>query len=256
MQQRKSNETGDVEQALRLSASAVVAFYFTNRPEMSVSLYKHCTSMTIDEIAFEIIKEQSQFKKELRAAVVRARTIGDLLLKAKQQLPRGEFGGWVKSACEMSHKWAWTCMAIASNWEKIEKHDGVELTIKQAEDVARDKPISNTSSSYSNSIGRLLGVLEERVADLAVNHPEVSDMVDAIHQWRERLSRIGQLDKRRSVSPSELAVKVLKAHKHGYKAKQIHAELQSSGIDVSYKWVRQTCRGNRQAIVTRELIEA
>lgn len=205
--------------------------------------------MTLDQIASAIVDEQKQFKKELRAAVARAKTIGELLLKAKEQIPYGEFGEWVRSKAQMSEAWATNCMAIARGWDKVEAH-GVDLTVRQAAAVSRGKPVREYGNVADASVGRLLNKLEERVADMVLDHPEVADIVDAIHQWRERLARIGQLQKQRGVSqkyPQALAEKVRKAHAHGYKMSEIHRELQSNGTDVPYHWIQAVCRGELRA---------
>lgn len=199
--------------------------------------------MTLDEIASEIVKEQSQFKNELRAAVVRAKNLGELLLKAKEQIPHGEFGEWVTKKAKLSQTWAATYMAIARGWDAVEKY-GVDISVRQAEDVARGRPVKKHGGEHDASVSRLLHKLEERVANIVLDHPEIADIVDAIHSWRERLEKIGRATEKRGVAPKHpqvLAEKVRNAHKHGYKAKQIHAELKASGVSVSYEWVRQIC---------------
>lgn len=201
--------------------------------------------MTLDEIASAIAEEQVQFKKELRAAVVRARKIGELLLKAKEQIPHGEFGDWVTSKAQMSHVWATNCMAIARGWDKVESH-GVDITVRQAANVARGKPVKEFGGIADASVGRLLHKLEEKVAEIVLDHPEVADIVDAIHTWRERLERIGGLQKPRGVPqkyPESLVEKVRNARAHGYKMIDIHRELQAKGIDVPYHWIQSVCSG-------------
>lgn len=156
--------------------------------------------MTLDEIAAAIAKEQSQFKTALRAAVLRARALGELLLDAKSQLQYGEFGPWVKHRAKLSNTWAATYIAIARGWDKVEAY-GIDISVRQAEDVARGRPMKQRSGGTSVSVGRLLDVLEERVGEIVLDHPEVSDIVDEIHSWRERLKQIGKLEKKRGASP-------------------------------------------------------
>lgn len=164
--------------------------------------------MTLDEIAAAIVDEKSQFKKELRAAVVRARKLGELLLQAKEQLPHGDFLPWVSKKTKLSYTWAATYMAIAKGWDKVEKY-GCDISVRQAEDVARGRPMKERSGDASVSVGRLLHTLEERIGDIVLEHPEVADIVDAIHQWRERLAQIGQLQKKRGAKSQKAKELVL-----------------------------------------------
>jgi hypothetical protein len=165
--------------------------------------------MTLDEIASAVIEEHAQFKKNMRDAVLRAKAIGELLLKAKSQLHRGEWTPWLKNKAKISHVWASNCMAIARDWDQVEKHDFSELSIWQASDVARGRPPKDRSGPNSNSCGRILRVLEERVADMVLEYPELADMVDAINHWRERLERVGQLEKKRGVKPQKVTDAVM-----------------------------------------------
>lgn len=205
--------------------------------------------MTIDEITSAIIKESSQFKKELRAAVLRAKRIGELLMQAKAQMQSqyGAYGVWLKEKAKLCPAHACNCIAIAKNWDRVEQH-GVDISVKQAADVARGRPPRPLGGAYSVSIGRLMGVLEERVAEIVLKHPDVADIVDAIHSWRERLMQLDQLEKRRGQTERTpgLSEKIRKAHAHGYTAKQIHAQLQEQGVELSYERVRGICCGGKR----------
>lgn len=202
--------------------------------------------MTLDEISSAIIEESVQFKHSLREAVLHAKRIGELLIEAKSQFSaRGGYQQWLEEKAKLSPSHACNCIAIAKNWERVEQH-GVDLSVRQAADVARGRPARPIGGAYSVSVGRLMSILEERIADIVLDHPEVSDIVEAIHSWRERLTQLDRLEKRRGQSERNpgLAEKVRKAHACGYKPCQIHAELKSQGIVVSDSWVRNVCRSH------------
>lgn len=61
------------------------------------------------ELAAQVRVEHEAAQSAMQAAVGHAIRAGELLLEAKAQLPHGQFGAWISSACGFSDpKAAWT----------------------------------------------------------------------------------------------------------------------------------------------------
>jgi len=68
---------------------------------------------TLDEIAVAIQHEHVEIKAHLATALVRAIVLGDLLLEARPQVPKGYFMEWVRDVAKIPQGTANTCMRLA-----------------------------------------------------------------------------------------------------------------------------------------------
>lgn len=218
-----------------------------------------CTgaTLTIEQISIAIRDEYAAYEVAMSDAVARAKKIGDLLIAAKRLLPHGEFRPWIKENTGLSYTTAHRFVVIAKNWEAVRAKDFALKRLDDAHAVARGRdPVP--SEKRGHSIGRLLNILEEKIAELVLDHPEIADIVDEIAKWKSRLESIDCLIKKpgRCKFPDATAEKVKKAYDHGYKTIDIFKELKSSGADVSYEWVKAVCHGrirtskNQQQLIT------
>ena len=74
-------------------------------------------------LAATINVEHATAGQHLGKALEHARRAGDALLKAKDSLPHGRFGSWMKSHCQFSERTARNYMLVARNWQAIESTD-------------------------------------------------------------------------------------------------------------------------------------
>ncbi|WP_445634537.1 DUF3102 domain-containing protein [Nostoc sp. DSM 114161] len=82
--------------------------------------------MNLPELAISINEAFKQSKnfyeagvEALTKAIAADKEAGEMLLKVKSFLPYGEFGIWVTSNCNFTHRHANRLMLIAKNWERI-----------------------------------------------------------------------------------------------------------------------------------------
>jgi hypothetical protein len=98
------------------------------------------TAVSLDEMATEIKTEHDGVLHAVRKSLVHARTAGELLSKAKQQVKETEFqwGKWVEKKCGINERTANNYLRIYERWEKIEtkikaqQADLARLTVRAA----------------------------------------------------------------------------------------------------------------------------
>lgn len=74
---------------------------------------------SLDTIARLCNAEHIADENSARAAAVRAKKIGDLLLSAKERCPHGTWLDWLKKHIRFNHQQASKYMRVASNWGKL-----------------------------------------------------------------------------------------------------------------------------------------
>lgn len=66
------------------------------------------------------LNQRHQTIRELATqALDHAKVAGELLLRAKERIPHGQFSQWIAGNCEFSERTARTYMAIAGSWDAI-----------------------------------------------------------------------------------------------------------------------------------------
>lgn len=210
-------------------------------------------SRSLDEIADDIRSINAEHADVHRKNLEYAKRLGELMVEARSQCPSGTFHKWVKEHFGYSKWWVQAVMRVAQNWEKVQKYPG-HLQLDQAICVAYDRPVpKHSAGAFRNSVGRLLDALESKVGDLCLHHPELSDITDAIHSWRERIANVGALKKdpfggkTGMKVPANIVKKVRAAHEAGYQPQQIYHQLRANGVEVSHSWVVQVCSGKTRA---------
>lgn len=122
---------------------------------------------SLAELATSIKAEHAALTVSSRDIVQRAVKIGEDILKAKAQLPHGQFLKWVKGVCGLSDKTAQRYMMFASNKEKLRavaqaKYETIsDLTLNAAQRLiaggagSSDSNVLTKLDRFENSWGKL-----------------------------------------------------------------------------------------------------
>jgi hypothetical protein len=86
----------------------------------------------LDELAAELAAEHQRCEAAYRRALEHALRCGDLLIEAKAQLPRGEWGDWLANNFPASDRTARGYMQLARNRHQIERRPVADSGIRAA----------------------------------------------------------------------------------------------------------------------------
>ena len=88
---------------------------------------------SLSVLAVKINDQHDRAIGHATSALEHARQAGDLLQQAKQQVPHGEWLGWLSANCKVSARQAQRYLKVANNWKAITKYDAASyLTIDDA----------------------------------------------------------------------------------------------------------------------------
>lgn len=151
-------------------------------------------SAALAKIANEIRSIRSEYETILRRGSACAKRVGELLLKA-QPLCNRQWAKWLAVEFDMVTETAKKYMTIAENWEKIESHERFpNIGVLEMYDIARDrKHHPKKYSAVCRKLDTLINALDQRISELVVQLPELSELLDAIDKARSLLEKEGLL---------------------------------------------------------------
>jgi hypothetical protein len=123
---------------------------------------------TLLHLAERINAEHDQAGAALKAGLLHARSAGDLLLQAKEQLPHGQWLPWLEANVRFSDRTAQAYMRVARRWMELEKaqgladltfEGGLKLLAAPAEVVL---PAESTEADYGDPRAWLAAYATER----------------------------------------------------------------------------------------------
>ena len=79
----------------------------------------------LKQLASDINAEHTAVADLMGEALDHARRAGDSLIRAKNAMPFGRFGAWIKSNCRFSERTARNYMLVSRNWSVIEERQRV-----------------------------------------------------------------------------------------------------------------------------------
>jgi hypothetical protein len=145
------------------------------------------------QLAAEINREHQRCEESAQAAVPHARQAGELLLRAKTSVPRGQWLPWMKAHCSFSERTAQNYMRVAREWEGLTGDNPQRVADLPLRDVLRllhDEPPSN----------------QDLVASACPHYAEVDRLLTELETLaREHLEAIGEPDS----TVADLQVKAL-----------------------------------------------
>ena len=87
---------------------------------MSTKVKKQPPKTDLSELASLANAAHAACEQAIRSGITQARDCGDVLLKAKAQLPHGDFVAWVENRdCRFSVRQAQRYMLVANNWNQL-----------------------------------------------------------------------------------------------------------------------------------------
>lgn len=151
----------------------------------------------LDEIASRIKELHSELKGLVSRTFAIAKEMGELLAEAKSKISGGRWTHWLSQQCDLTPGTAHRYIVIAKNWKKVTHHDMFpNLNVKQAFNVARGKPPGEKRSDKLGlqSLDVLLDLLDARLAEYAMRHPEIEAVIEAIDNARPKMEELGLLN--------------------------------------------------------------
>ncbi len=151
----------------------------------------------LDQIAARVKELHADLKGLVSRTFAIAKEMGELLAEAKRKINGGRWTHWLSSQCDITPTTAHRYIMIAENWDKVTHHDMFpRLNVKQAFNVARGKQPGPCRSEKLGlqSLDVLLDLLDSRLAEFAMRHPEIEAVIDAIDNARPKMEELGLLN--------------------------------------------------------------
>jgi hypothetical protein len=146
---------------------------------------------TLDTLSESIKAEHSAVVDGSKDILRRAMKAGDLLNRAKDQVPHGKWGSWLKDRCQVAERTAQLYMQLASGRRKIEEElksaTVADLTLNQAARLVQGKKAKKpkskpTAEAIGQAADRLLEMLKE--ADSGIAETAVTNILRRLEVYK------------------------------------------------------------------------
>lgn len=146
-------------------------------------------------IAADVKRLQGEYRNLVGRSALIAKQMGELLSEARSLIQGRQWSKWLATELDLTPDAAFRYMTIYRKWGDIESHRAFpDLTIIQMFDVARGrKPRKRSYKLIGQSLDTLLDVLDERLSEAMISHPELEALIDAIDAARPILEKAGLL---------------------------------------------------------------
>jgi hypothetical protein len=124
-------------------------------PEMTaVSIATRTEPQELDMLASQIRAGVSTVSSHMRGLLSTALDVGEWLIEAQKQVPKGKWECWVEHNCALSLRSAQGYMRIARKRDVIEAHqaEAPDLSLRAALQLAAAEPSTDTASSQAQRV--------------------------------------------------------------------------------------------------------
>lgn len=134
----------------------------------------------LDRLAGAIREHEEEARKSARLAVGHKIAIGKLLIEAKGNLPRGEFGAWAQDQFGWHRNHVARHMQLARHATRVLQSVGAEASLRMGLAVLRGGSAAVVGVDGGGRLWRLVGEAEWSGEGV----PSIDQMMGAVKTWR------------------------------------------------------------------------
>lgn len=101
-----------------------------------------CKSL-ISELAAQINKHHRLAYRHAAKAIEHARQAGELLIKAKSEIPHGGWLPWLEANCDVGEREAQRYMRLATRWDELKSDTVTDLSLKSAIELLTEPQVNH-----------------------------------------------------------------------------------------------------------------